>query len=272
MSRITVFISFFLFFPVLIFADGGLRIHFIDIGEGDAILIQHRNNNILIDAGNLLSGYKLAGYLEKNAVNKIDHLIVTHPHPDHIGGLFFILPKFQTGMVYDNGRPLDKNDDMQRWYGMLARARRNYSVLKKGDRLKFGSVVLDILWPQASGGSSCNDDSVVVKLKYGKFKCLFTGDLTAEAEGKILALGIDVKADILKVGHHGYRDATSPLFLKKVSPDAAVISAGPHNIIGAPSREVLDLLNRARIKIYRTDQDENIIVDASDSGVFSIKD
>lgn len=261
---ILLFILFFLFFPALIFADDGLRVHFLDVGEGDAILIQHRGHNVLIDAGNLLSGYKVAGYLEKNAVAKIDSLIVTHPHPDHIGGLFFILPKFETGMVYDNGRPLDKNDDMQRWYGMLVRDRSNYSVLKKGDRIKFGNAVLDILWPPAAGGLSCNDDSLVVKLRYGKFKCLFTGDLTAEAEKEMLASGLDVRADMLKVGHHGYRDATTALFLKKVSPNVAVISVGAANIIGAPSEEVLGLLNRGRIRIYRTDQDGDIVVEAAD--------
>lgn len=264
-------ILLFIFFPVLSFSQEGIRIHFINVGEGDALLIQAGDNNALVDTGNLLSGYGLVEYLEKNNVKKINYLIISHPHPDHIAGAFFILPKFQVDRVCDNGQALNEEDDMERWYKMLVRSGENYSVLKKGDKVKLGDVTLDILWPPDAETNAYNDNSLVIMLKYGKFRCLFTGDLSGDAENKLLASGPALRANILKVGHHGYRDATSSLFLDAVSPETAVISTGLSNRIGAPSEEVLNLLDTRQIKVYRTDRDDNIIIRLNKQNYYTIE-
>jgi competence protein ComEC len=248
-----------------------LKINFIDIGEGDAVLIQAEGENALIDTGGLLTGYKLMDRLLENNAASLKYLIFSHCHFDHTSGGFFIIPKLRIEEIFDNGQRLDNNNDIERWYGELVRARKNYSQLKKGDRLKLGRASLIVLWPVKPDAASANSNSLVIRLAYGKFSCLLAGDLNQAGEKRLLKVGLDLKSDVLKVGHRGFWDATSAEFLTAVSPVLAVISVDQNNRAGAPSPQVLGLLRKKGIKVYRTDKNGDIIIKVDRDGNYSVE-
>ena len=252
------------------FAAGALKINVINVGEGDAILIQTEGRSALIDTGGMLSGYQLVNFLKDNNLARLDYLILTHPDPDHIGGAFFIVPALEIGRIFDNGQDLP-DDDILRWYARLVRAKGTYRALKTGDVLRLGGTVLEVLWPdEANITASFNANSLVIMLNYAGFRCLFTGDLNNAGEKILLEKARDLKADVLKVGHHGYLDATSPQFLAAVSPGYAVISVDAQQRKGMPSQQTLDLLKGKNIKTYRTDKNGNIAISVEKNGEFNI--
>lgn len=264
--RIFVLFGFFIFFVSCAFAqEPVLRIHFIDVGEGDSIFIQVPDGQtLLVDAGNLISGYRAVEYLKESGVQHLDFLIFTHPHLDHIGGAFFVLPMMDVEKVYDNGQDLAnlaKYLDVYRWYEELVRSGENYNALNAGERLLLGDVTLDVLWPpQPPVFADFNANSLAIMLKYGDFRCLLTGDLTIPGEEKLLERGLDLKADVLKVGHHGNLDANCEEFLRNVSPGAAVISADDAEYLKHASEEVLGRLTKAGAAIFRTDRDGDVVL------------
>ena len=266
-----------LFVSVCLFAqEPDLKIHFIDVGEGDSILIEAPNGKtILIDAGNLITGFRVVEYLKENDIQNLDYLIFTHHDADHIGGAFPILQMMNVGEIYDNGHNLigaAKSSDMYRWYEELARQDKDYRVLKAEDTFFLGEVVLKVLWPpQPLPFSDFNANSLVIMLEYGEFRCILTGDLTIPGERKLLKCNIDLKADLLKIGHHGAEDATSEEFLKAASPGLAVISVNNDNIRGYPSANVLERLRNAGIEIYRTDKNGDILLTVQPNAQFKIK-
>jgi competence protein ComEC len=274
---IVIFLSLILF-PISVFAEGedALKVHFIDVGEGDSILIEAPNGKtVLIDAGNLITGFRVVEYLKENDIQNLDYLIFSHHHPDHIGGAFFILQMMNVEEVYDNGDDLigvAKSSDIYRWYEELVRRDEDYRVLKARDTLSLGEVILEVLWPpQPLPFSDFNANSLVIMFEYGEFRCILTGDLTIPAEKELLRYDIDLEADVLKVGHHGAEDATSEEFLKAVSPDLAVISVNKHNIRGYPSANVLERLQNAGVEICRTDKNGDILLTVRPKGKFKIK-
>lgn len=252
--------------------DFHLKIHFIDIGEGDSILIQANDKTALIDTGNILSGQKLADYLKANGVGSITHLIITHHDLDHISGAFFVIPKFRIENFYDNGFNLDtKADSMLYYYEKIFRANKNYKVLKEKDVLKLGDVILEVLWPQDGVlAGSFNYNSLVIMLKYGNFKCLLTADIDSETERELLRKGTDLSADILKVAHHGANDSTSESFLTKINPKLDVISVDADNRRGYPAKSVLEILKRRDIKTYRTDKNGSVLVTIKNDFTYDI--
>lgn len=269
MNKIKILFAVFIFMfqPYAGLAQDILTMHFIDAGEGDAILIQSEGESALVDTGSLLSGYKVLGYLESQGVRMIKYLILSHPHPDHIGGVFFILPKLNVENIYDNGQAIQDNDDLQYWYDILARDDKRYNILQKGDSLKLGSITLNILWPITTESGSYNENSLVISVNFNdRFQCLLAGDLDKTGENRLLKEGVSIKADILKIGHHGYEDATSEEFLKKVSPEVAIISIGRKR----PSGKVLNLLAQSNVKIYRTDKNKDIVVKVNEKGNYLI--
>lgn len=257
-----LFISLFL--STLASSGGAGRIHFIDVGEGDSILLEIEGESALIDTGNLISGPRLVKYLKGKGIEKLDYLILTHPHPDHIGGVFFILPVLKVEKIYDNGQDLGevrKTCAIYRWYEDLVRKRENYAVLISGDSLTLGSLTLEVLWPpEVPTSSDFNASSLLIMVKGGDFSCLLTGDLTAPGERELLKREVNLRADVLKVGHHGAEDATSQEFLEAVSPGIAVISVDRDNFWGYPSAKVLERLKKAGVKVYRTDREGDIVL------------
>lgn len=265
MKKVKIFAVFIFFISLFVCAFGQgakLKLHFIDVGEGDAILIELANGKTcLIDTGNLITGFKVVKYLEKQGIRDLDYLILTHPDLDHIGGAFFILQMLEVKNIYDNGQNLDKYSNIYRWYEELVRKNKNYKCLKANDILYADNVVLKVLWPpEPFQFSDSNANSLVIMLAYGKFRCLLGADLTVPAEKKLLEQEVDLKADVLKVNHHGAGDANSEEFLAAVSPKIAVISIDKANIRGYPAEEVISRLKKLEIQFYRIDVDGDIIL------------
>jgi competence protein ComEC len=245
--------------------NGALELHFIDVGYGDSILIRSpAGGYTLIDTGYPEAGGRLLSYLKEHRVTELDHLIMTHPHPDHFGGAVAVLKNLKIKRLWDNGQTIDQFDDlltrpMGKEYEERFRSRPTYRTLKTGDSIRWGEVTLDILWPPAPLPSpDWNTNSLLIMLRYRDFKALLAADFNKRGEQEILKKeGIDLKADLLKVGHHGAADATGPEFLRAISPRWAVISVGG-NPWGYPSLVTIRRLREFRAKVFRTDRDGSI--------------
>ena len=243
--------------------SGVLKVHFIDVGQGDAILITAPDGKTaLIDGGETDSG--VVQYLKNQGVQKIDLMIATHPHSDHIGGLVQVLRTMPVAKVVTNGQP-HTTKTYENFLDGIASAKAEYVEVKRGDTIALGGLTFDVLSPTSTSGDM-NNNSVVLKLAFGKTTFLFMGDAQKEAEASILAASIPVKADILKVGHHGSRTSSTPSFLAQVKPTVAVYSAGIGNSYGHPHPETIAALTAVGAQIYGTDVNGTIIVTADASG------
>lgn len=235
-----------------------LEVHFIDVGQGDATLIKCGEHAMLIDAGDNSKGTALQLYLKKQGVERLDYLIGTHPDADHIGGLDVIITKFDCDRVI---MPQVERDTASFRDVVMAMEYKEYENTppEPGMTYQLGNAVFTIIGPNGSYEDNYNNDSVAIILAYGSTRFIFTGDAESEAEADILAAGIDLKADVLKVGHHGSSDSTSEAFLEAVSPSFAVISCGEGNPYGHPHQRTLNALRKQEISVYRTDEQGSII-------------
>ncbi len=257
---LSIFILFLVLF-VFLFYPLPLGIHFISVGEGDAIFINYPHGvNILIDGGNLYNGKRVVNYLKKRGVNILDIVFVTHPDVDHWGGLRGVLSEFKVNRVFINGQPAKDRGYNEFLDSILARGIPLKSV-RQGDKFYVGdNFSITVLSPLDKGFfEKDNNNSIVLGLKYGGFSAIFTGDLEAEGEHYLIDKKFLAHYDILKVAHHGSKSSTSPLFLDAISPSCAVISVGK-NRYGHPSKKVVKLLKTYGVKVYRTDIDGDIKV------------
>ncbi|MTI60164.1 MAG: MBL fold metallo-hydrolase [Firmicutes bacterium] len=245
-------------------AADNLIIHFIDVGQADSIFIQLPNSQtMLIDGGNNGDGSLIINYIKglKESNNKIDYLIGTHPHEDHIGGLDDIINEFDIGRVFlpKVSHTSKTFEDLMlaiRDNGLKISAARAGQTIFDDDNINLKAVILS---PGRDSYDELNNYSVVVRLVYGDTAYLFTGDAEGLIENELLRQQLDLKANILKVAHHGSSSSTSERFLKAVVPEYAVISVGKDNSYGHPSQLVIDRLQRDNIKVYRTDRQRTII-------------
>lgn len=234
-----------------------LKVHFLDVGQGDSIFIElPTNETILIDASVKDASDKIINYLKEENVSKIDYVFATHPHSDHIGGMSAVINAFDIGQIY-----MPKAVTTTKTYENLLLTIKNKNLKIK--TAKATNTIIDtddlklvVLAPNQDSYESLNNYSIVLKLTYKEKSFLFMGDAETLSEKEITG---DVQADVLKVGHHGSRTSTSQAFLNKVNPSYAVISVGLNNDYKHPHQEVLDRLEKKNIKIYRTDQNGDII-------------
>lgn len=237
---------------------GNLKIHFIDVGQADSILIEQDKKYMLIDAGNNGDGKLVKNYLIKEGIKSLDYVIGTHPHEDHIGGLDYVINDFNIGKIY-----LPKATSTTKTFQDVVVAIKNKgmkaAVPKPGDTFNLGSAKCTILAPNSNEYKDLNNNSVVIKLEFGSNSFLFTGDAEDISEKEILAKGFNVKADLLKIGHHGSHSSTTEEFLSKVNPKYAVISCEIGNDYGHPHKETVDKLKNKNIPVYRTDELGTII-------------
>ncbi len=239
---------------------GVLKVHFIDVGQADCILAQlPGGQNMLVDAGNNDDGNTVVNYLQSAGVKKIDYLVGTHPHEDHIGGLDTVINNFDIGKVY-----MPRVTQNTKTYRDVLEALKNKGLkitpAKAGvEILHEGGVTATILSPRSPSYDELNDYSAVIKLTFDRASFLLTGDAGKIPEKEMLAAGMDLKADVLKIGHHGSRTSTTPAFLKAVNPKYAVICVGKGNDYGHPHRETLQRLKQAGVKVYRTDLNGTVV-------------
>jgi beta-lactamase superfamily II metal-dependent hydrolase len=197
-------------------------------------------------------------YLKSKGVQKIDLMVATHPHSDHIGGLVAILKSMPVTKVVTNGQP-STTTTYENFLDAIASAKAEYAEAKRGDKLVVGNLVMDVLSPTTTEGDM-NNNSLVIRFTEGSTTYLFMGDAQNEAEASILTAGLPVTADILKVGHHGSRTASSSAFLTAVKPAVAVYSAGIGNSYGHPHPETIAALFAVGAQIYGTDKNGTVVV------------
>ena len=253
---------------VLVTSSGSLQVHFIDVGQGDSILILAPDGTvILIDGGEAGSG--ALAYLEDKGIKRVNLMIATHPHADHIGGLVDVLQSLQVDEVVTNGE-LTTTRTYERFLDAIAGAKAVYTEAKRGDKLAVGSLSFDVLSPAGPGGEDLNQGSLVLRLLYGNVAFLFTGDTGREAEAGMLGVGETFEAQILKVGHHGSYSASSPSFLSAVGPQVAIYSCSLGNSYGHPHVETIAALVEEGAQVYGTDQNGTVVV-TSDGTAYQVR-
>lgn len=258
---------------------GKLQIFALDVGQGDSFLIVTPGGKaVLIDAGNARAGDDVVTAIRHRGIRTIDLAVATHPHADHIAGLRRVIGKLTVNSLLDSGQKFDsdEHDRLQR-----AVKSRKVQFIPAKKHWKFGldsGVQIEAFNPRGDGrwitdiregGSIENANSVVLRLSYGNFAMLFTGDAENETEAVLVKESFPLRAQVLKVGHHGSRHATSDRFLKAVAPAAAIISCGADNRYGHPAQPTLDRLRRANAQVYRTDLGGEIAI-VSDGNTFQV--
>ena len=236
-----------------------LRLHFIDVGKADAILLQCEGHAVLLDGGTSASGGRVVDYLLRMGVEELDCVIASHPDSDHTGGLSQVLEELPVGELVVYPWPQAMRQTLE--YQALENAAVSEAVpvrpVTAGESLSLGGAFLEVLGPLKEYGEP-NDCSLVVRLEYKGFSALFCGDMEYQAELDLVKSGARLDADLLKVAHHGSAGASSQRFLTAVSPTWAIVSVGPDNS-NLPREETLRRLEDAGARVYRTDTDGDLV-------------
>ncbi len=236
-----------------------LRVHFIDVGQGDAILIQTpAGQNVLVDAGENVFGDKVIDYLEAQGVDELAAVVGTHTHSDHIGGMDAVIDHFRVKAVY---LPAITQNTKSFRDVLTAVQRKGLKITtaRAGVALPLDAVECWILAPVKDYYEELNDYSVVMRLAYGSQVFLLTGDAGSVPERDLLASGANLKATVLKVGHHGSYASSSTEFLKAVGASHGVILLGKDNDYGYPHQSALQRFGRTGMQLYRTDLNGTIV-------------
>ncbi len=247
-------------------ADGCLKVHFIDVGQGDSILAEADGHFLLVDAGENDQRETVVSYLKKAGVHKLDYVIGTHPHSDHIGGLDDVLNSFPTDTLI---LP-PKEHTTKTFEDVLdAAASQNLKLTKPipGTSYPLGNSQFTILSPLKDYGDDLNNWSVGIRLVFNDTSFVMCGDAEELAETDMVNSGEALSADVLKAGHHGSSTSSCEAFLKKVSPSWAVIQCGKDNSYGHPHAETLEVFQKDGIQILRTDQLGTIVASSDGTSI-----
>ncbi|MCL2398250.1 MAG: MBL fold metallo-hydrolase [Defluviitaleaceae bacterium] len=239
--------------------EGEISIHFIDVGQGDSILIQSADHAVLIDAGPSSAAQNIINHLEYVGVSTIDFVVATHPHADHIGSMPGILDRFDVREVWMPDR-YHTTATFDRFLDAIERNGLQYTAVMAGDILSAGDIQMTVVAPNSSGHGGLNDYSISLHMQFGQTSFLFTGDMEAISEVEVLEAGWNIQSTVLEVSHHGSRTSTTEAFLDAVNPEIAVISVGAGNRYNHPHREVMDRLYERGIQVLRTDELGTIIL------------
>ena len=242
----------------------GLKVHFIDVGQADAILIQCEGKNMLIDGGNKADSNVMYTYLKKYGVTHLDYVIGTHAHEDHIGGIPGALQYATAGTVYCPVKTYSSKA-FENFVKSVTNRGTSIKIPKVGTSFSLGSASVKILAVNAASGT--NNTSIVTRITHGNNSFLFMGDAEREVEQYLINSGAAQKATVLKVGHHGSDTSSGYQFLWNVMPEYAVISAGKGNSYGHPHDEVLSRFRDADVTLFRTDMQGDIICTSDGSSV-----
>ncbi len=238
-----------------------LEVTFLDVGEGEAVYIRTPDGkSLLVDAANPATAERIVRFLNSRGVDTLQAVLITHPHPDHMGGIFQLLSTFRVKRVYDNGQPIDDMPrcDIYRWYKERVRALPHYRRLGAGNTLRYGNVTVEVLWPVELRTGGWNQNSLVLKISYSGRVFLLMGDADEKVEAALIERESSLEADVLKAGHHGSEGTLSERFLREVLPSYAVISINRDNLRGYPSKKVLKRLDEMKITTLITYRDGNI--------------
>ena len=234
----------------------GLTVRFLDVGQGDSSLLVCNGHAMLIDGGTPDMGPTVEEALQESGVKRLDYMVATHPHSDHIGGLADVIKDFDFGRIIMT----DATTTTAHYQNLLTAIKEKGKTItraKVGTSYTLGGARFVILAP-VKEYDDLNETSVVIRLTYKKVAFLFTGDASEKSEADMLAQKRMLAADVLKVGHHGSDTATTQTFFNAVHPRYAVISVGTGNSYGLPDRSVTERLKKAGVTVFRTDRDGTI--------------
>ena len=233
---------------------GTLTVHFIDVGQGDSILLDLGDIEVLIDGGEKSPG--VVSYIEDYVDGPLEVMVATHPDADHIGGLIAVLGAFEVDEIWLNG-DTSNSQTYSQFMSAVNSERARVFVARRGDDIQVGNLTFNVLHPPNLSGKT-NNNSIVLSFSYGQVDFLFTGDAEQEAEESMLVEGIVPDVEVLKVGHHGSRKSSSIQFLQVAKPECAIYMAGQGNNNGHPHQETITNLCEVGAEIYGTDFHQTI--------------
>jgi competence protein ComEC len=243
-------------------SDAEFQVHVMDVGQGDSILVLADGEAMLIDASESTAAAKITDYLSSQGVTKLQYAAATHMHADHIGGFPKILDTVQAETIIepvfrDALTPTTKA--YERYLDIVEESGAEYRTMQAGDSFTLGGAEVSVLAPVSDEADTLNNTSLVLRVEYDGIVCLFTGDMETEEETSLLQSGADIKADFLKVGHHGSTTSSGEAFLEAVQPAYAAISCGADNSYGHPAESTLERLAAYTDNVYVTAEDGDII-------------
>lgn len=250
------------------FTNNETLIHYIDVGQGDAILIQNKDFNILIDGGPNTSSKFLISYLNSLHIKKLNYIIATHPHEDHIGSLDDIINNFNVN-TFIGPKITTPDSDFKSMIEALKNKNLNITTYNQNSVINLSpNNSLSFLWTGSTLDDNINNYSMVVKYNYKDISFLFTGDIEKEIESKLLSSSTNLTSDVLKVAHHGSNSSSTLNFLNKINPLISIISCGMGNDYGHPHKNTLTTLNSINSSIYRTDLNGTIKVKTDGTSIW----
>lgn len=271
LSIILALLSVLLYFHNNTYADNNyITVHFIDVGQGDASLIQVNGLNMLIDSGPESNRYNIISYLDNLKITTLDYIIATHPHEDHIGNMATIIKKYTVKNFYAP-KVTHNSVCFENMIGSLSDKKLKINILNTSTYLNLGeNTNISIFSPPPNYFSdNFNNHSPIIKIQYGNISFLFTGDAESEIEQMVLLENSDIQCNVLKIGHHGSSTSSTPEFISKANPDIAVISVGKKNSYGHPATETITTLNNNNVTLLRTDKIGNIVLCSDGTNIFN---
>ena len=246
-----------------------LQVHYIDVGQGDCQLVVSSSETVLIDCGEREYYERVINYIKSLDISKLDYVVVSHPHTDHMGGMSYIIDEFDIGTVImpkiqDSALPT--TNAYKRLLTSINEKNIKVNYAESGKKYGVGGAVMTVLSP-VKDYNDLNNYSAAVRITHGENTFLFTGDIEKKAEADILSSGCDVSATVLKVAHHGSSGSSSEAFINAVDPEYAVIGVGAGNDYGHPHQETLKWIEERGLKLYRTDLNGNVIFTSTGSSL-----
>ena len=242
--------------------EGELIVHMIDVGQADCFLLIQDDKTALVDCGTRSTGKDAVEYLNQLGITKLDYVIGTHPHDDHMGGMYDVLVNFDIGTVILPD--VEEGTITSNWYLKLMSEIKTggYKVqyVKQGDTFDIADAKMQVIVAETDVKGNTNNYSIVLKVSFGQMDIIMTGDAETEVEENILDSGMDIDAEILKVGHHGSDTSSSEEFLDAISPDYALISCKVGNKYEHPIKSTMEKLEERNVEVYRTDECGSVVI------------
>lgn len=240
--------------------DGELILTMIDVGQADCFLLMQNGETALVDCGTRSTGKDAVEYLKSIGITKLDYVFGTHPHDDHMGGMYDIITNLEVDKIII---PKVEEELTSNWYMKLMEelSSGEYTIVnpKVGDIYSLGDATIKVIGQMFETNGNTNNYSTVMKVSFGEMDIIMTGDAETEVEDKILASKENIDAEILKMGHHGSDTSTSTEFLDAISPDYALISSKVGNKYEHPIKSTMEKLEEREIEVYRTDENGTVI-------------